>query len=103
MVRGRRGVELGFRDDQVPLAADHADSEVSLLLRPAEVAATLGLSRSKVFELLAARELPSLHIGRATRIPREQLQEWIQTQVSWQPSAPRGLPGRLQSQRISDS
>jgi len=98
IVRGRRGVGLRLRDDRVPSAADHADSEVSLLLRPAEVATTLGLSRSKIFELLSARELPSLHIGRSTRIPREQLHEWIETQISWQPAAPRGLLRRLQSQ-----
>lgn len=102
VVCGRRGLGLGLRDNRVPPAADHADSEVRLLLRPAEVAATLGLSRSKIFELLAARELPSLHIGRSTRIPREQLQEWIQIQISWQPSASRGLLRRLQIQGTSD-
>jgi len=57
----------------------------------------LGISRSKVFELLAAQELPLIHIGRSTRIPRNQLEEWIYGQVLWQPRAPHGLLGRLQS------
>jgi excisionase family DNA binding protein len=68
------------------------------LLKPIEVAETLGISRSRVFELLAARELPSIHIGRSIRVPREQLAAWIDSQVVWQPIAPRGLLGRLRTQ-----
>jgi excisionase family DNA binding protein len=48
-----------------------------LLLRPVEAAATLGLGRSTMYELLRARELPTLHIGRATRIPARDLHRWI--------------------------
>lgn len=70
-------------------------SDASMLLRPSEVAKALGLSRSKVFELLSAHELPSVHIGRATRVPREQLQQWIDAQVRWEPTAPSGLLSRL--------
>lgn len=69
----------------------------TLLLRPTEVAATLGISRSKVFELLAARELPSIHIGRSTRVPQAQLNEWIAGQIRWEPRATKGLLARLQS------
>ena len=85
----------GADADRMPRVRLHPASDTRLLLRPLEVAAVLGLSRSKVFELLAAQELPSVHIGRSTRVPRSQLEEWIQTQVCWQPQAPSGLLGRL--------
>jgi excisionase family DNA binding protein len=49
----------------------------SLLLKPLEVAELLGLSRSKVFEMLAAEDLPVVRIGRAVRVPRGDLEEWI--------------------------
>ena len=94
---GRRGRGLG--GTRVPPAIDYVGSDASLLLRPAEVAATLGISRSKVFELLAAQELPSIHIGRSTRVPREQLEIWIEVQTNWQPTASSGLLGRLRSTR----
>src|ERR1700681_4616745 len=84
----------------VPSVLLHPASDERLLLRPLEVAAILGLSRSKVFELLAAQELPSVHIGRSTRVPRSQLEEWIQTQVCWQPQAPHGLLERLRTRAI---
>lgn len=102
-VLGRRGEgQGGARAVRVPPASDHKDSDASLLLRPTEVAATLGISRSKVFELLAAQELPSMRIGRSTRVPREQLEEWIKVQVAWQPRGPVGLLGRLQNRVKSE-
>ena len=48
-----------------------------LLLRPEEAARVLGIGRSKVYELLAAGELPVVRIGRATRIPAAALQRWV--------------------------
>lgn len=94
----RRGGGLGgTRAVRVPPLYEVADSGASLLLRPVDVATTLGISRSKVFELLATQELPSVHIGRSTRIPRAQLEEWIKAQVCWQPQTPAGLLGRLRA------
>jgi excisionase family DNA binding protein len=94
---GRRGGGSGgTRADRVPPPTTR-NTDTGLLLRPSEVAKMLGLSRSKVFELLAAQELPSVHIGRCTRVPREQLQKWIQAQIRWQPRAAVGLLGRIQS------
>jgi excisionase family DNA binding protein len=100
----RRGRGLaGTRADRVPPALEYDESRVTLLLRPAEVAATLGISRSKVFELLAAHELPSVHIGRSTRVPRLELEDWIHAQVRWQPRASSGLLRRLQNGRTPGS
>jgi excisionase family DNA binding protein len=48
-----------------------------LLLRPSEAAELLGLSRSKVYALLAAGELPSVRIGEAMRVPVLELREWL--------------------------
>jgi excisionase family DNA binding protein len=97
-MQGRRGGGLGgTRAVRVPPAYDQTAASASLLLRPMAVATTLGISRSKVFELLAAQELPSVHIGRSTRIPRAQLEEWIRAQVCWKPQAPAGLLARLRA------
>lgn len=40
-----------------------------LLLTPIEVARTLGIGRSKVYELLQTGQLPSVRIGACRRIP----------------------------------
>lgn len=56
-------------------------SDESLLLRVEEVAKLLQVGRNKVYELAAAGEIPSLHIGRQLRIPTEGLREWIRAQA----------------------
>ena len=48
-----------------------------VLLRVEEAAGLLRVSRSTVYELLAAGELPSLTIGTGRRIPLAGLKEWI--------------------------
>ena len=49
-----------------------------ILLRPEEAARALGIGRSKLFLMLAAGELPVVHIGRSTRIPTAALQRWVE-------------------------
>jgi excisionase family DNA binding protein len=53
-----------------------------LLLRPGEAARVLSLGRSKLYELLASGELPSVKIGRATRIPAASLRDWVERRAS---------------------
>jgi len=48
-----------------------------LLLKAGDVAKLLGLGRSKVFAMLAVRELPVIRIGRSVRVPRAALEDWI--------------------------
>jgi len=51
-----------------------------LLLKPEEVAQVLGTGRSKVYELLASGDLPSIRLGGARgaiRVPLDKLTEWI--------------------------
>jgi len=53
-----------------------------LLLRPAEAAEAIGIGRSKVYELLASGELPSIRIGGTVRVPVDALREWIDRQLA---------------------
>ena len=48
-----------------------------LLLRAEEVAETLGIGRSKTYELMASGVLPVIRIGRAVRVPSDRLRAWI--------------------------
>ena len=60
-----------------------------LLLRPIEAAEAIGVGRSKVYELLASGELPSIRIGASVRVPVDALKEWVSRQL-----AERGEAGR---------
>jgi excisionase family DNA binding protein len=48
-----------------------------LLLRPEEAAEALRLSRARVYEMIAAAELPSVKVGKYTRVPLDALREWV--------------------------
>ena len=48
-----------------------------LLLRPAEAAEAIGVSRSRMYELLASGDVPSIRVGRTVRIAVAALQAWI--------------------------
>lgn len=48
-----------------------------LLVKPIEAAHLLGLGRSKIYELLASGELPSVKIGKSVRVPMDALREWV--------------------------
>ena len=50
-----------------------------LLARPEEAAELLGVGRSTIYELMRAGELPVVHIGRAARIPIQELRHWVET------------------------
>jgi len=48
-----------------------------VLLRAVEVAKLLGVSRSLAYEMMATGRLPVVRIGRAVRVPKVALAEWI--------------------------
>ncbi|MBM3740436.1 MAG: helix-turn-helix domain-containing protein [Acidobacteria bacterium] len=52
-----------------------------LLLRPTQVADVLSISRTKVYELLKSRELPSVTIGGSVRVPTAALRQWVAAQT----------------------
>lgn len=58
------------------------DRMEKLALRPTEVGEALGVGRSKVYELLASGELPSIRVGSSVRVPVDALRAWIARQLS---------------------
>lgn len=50
----------------------------ALLLRAEEAGRLLGLGRSKIYELMAAGELPVVMVGRSRRVNRLALERWIE-------------------------
>ncbi|GEM_PF-5209742 len=50
------------------------EAERPLFLRPIEVSKLLQVSRSKVYELIAAGQIPARKIGASLRIPRAALE-----------------------------
>jgi excisionase family DNA binding protein len=55
-----------------------AEHESPLLLRVPEVARTLGIARSLAYEMARDGRLPTIHIGKAVRVPRRRLEAWIE-------------------------
>jgi len=53
-----------------------------LLVRPDEAAATLGVGRTRIYQLLAIGALPSVRVGRSVRVPMNALREWIAVNMS---------------------
>ena len=58
-----------------------------LLLRIPEVAETLGIGRTKIYEMIATGELPTVHFGRAVRISVTTLQKWVEAREQQESSA----------------
>ncbi len=52
-------------------------SDEVLLMRAEEVAHTLGLSRSKIYQMMSGGALPTVRVGRAVRVPKAALRDWI--------------------------
>lgn len=48
-----------------------------LLLTTLEAAAVLGISRSKLYELLTSGQLPSVRIGACRRVPADAVQNFV--------------------------
>jgi excisionase family DNA binding protein len=48
-----------------------------LLLRPAEAAEAIGVSRATLYAMLQRGELPRVRVGRTHRVPVDGLHQWI--------------------------
>ncbi len=59
-----------------------------LLLRPTEAAEAIAVGRSKVYQLLARGELPSVRVDGRLRVPVAQLREWVEQKVNSRVDAP---------------
>jgi excisionase family DNA binding protein len=70
-----------------PADPSRAESEMimeRLLLSPEQVAESLGVCRSRVYELMRTRALPSVKIGRARRVPVSAVRAYVdQLTDSW--------------------
>lgn len=53
-----------------------------ILLRPVEAAEAIGVGRSKVYELIASGELPSVKIGGSVRVPVAGLRAWVEQRTT---------------------
>jgi len=56
---------------------DTSSGSSQLLLTVGEAAVRLGLGKTKVYELLRRRDLTSIHVGAARRIPARALEEYV--------------------------
>ena len=50
------------------------------VLKPAEIAARLGVTTGRVYQLIQAGIIPALRIGGALRIPSAAWDEWLEQQ-----------------------
>ena len=53
-----------------------------ILYRPGEAAQAIGVSRSRMYELIASGEIPSVTVGHVKRVPVDKLHEWVKRQTS---------------------
>jgi excisionase family DNA binding protein len=54
---------------------------LKLLYRPAEAADAIGISRAKLYALVAAGVIPSVRVGQSIRVPVKTLNDWIERQL----------------------
>ena len=57
-----------------------------LLLRPQEAAEMLGVSRAKLYELLADGTLPKIRLGGSVRVPALALRRWVEEELQLGPN-----------------
>ena len=69
--------------EEAPDAPVAPTSPNRLLLRVQEAAETLGIGRSKIWEMIWTGELPVVRIGRAVRVPRDELEAWVRSHTEW--------------------
>jgi len=55
--------------------------EDRIAYRPLEAAKMLGIGKSKVYELMARKELPSIRLGGSLLIPVQALNQWVEDQL----------------------
>lgn len=88
---------------EVPASRSHdslASSPSAMLPRlaftPEEAAATIGVSRTRMFQLLRSGEIPSLKLGRVRRVRIDRLREYLEQAETdqWPHLASGAMPGR---------
>ncbi len=54
------------------------DKQGKLLLKVMEAGEMLGIGRSRMYEMVDTKELPSIRIGKSIRIPVKALNQWVE-------------------------
>ncbi len=72
------------RAETTERAEELAPIPTKLLLRAEEAASVMGVSRSRIYELMRQGSLPRIHIGRSVRIPTQAVQAWVTLQADVQ-------------------
>jgi excisionase family DNA binding protein len=57
------------------------ESVEKVLMRPNEVAQAVSMSRSKVYELIASGQLPSVRVAGCVRVPVSAFKAWLDGQL----------------------
>jgi excisionase family DNA binding protein len=70
------------------------DRDGALLLRAEDCARLTNLGRTTIFDLIGAGQLPVVRVGRAVRVPRAGLEEWIERRTERSSPAVGGGEGR---------
>jgi excisionase family DNA binding protein len=55
---------------------------LSRLLTVAQVSYELGVTSNRVYQLIAAGEIPAVRLGRSVRVPRESWEKWLMEKQS---------------------
>jgi excisionase family DNA binding protein len=66
------------------------EQEQPVLLKAEQVCRIVNLGRSKVYELIASQQIPSISIGRSRRVLRADLMAWIEKQRTREGGGDRG-------------
>lgn len=53
-----------------------------ILYRVAEAGQAIGVSRSRMYELIASGEIPSVRVGNVLRVPVDGLREWAKRKAT---------------------
>jgi excisionase family DNA binding protein len=69
------------RTDELDVIPRSLPGNGKLLLTAEETADTLGISRARIFQLLASGHIKSIKIGRSRRIPVAELERWVSEEV----------------------
>jgi excisionase family DNA binding protein len=74
------------------MLSPNSDSPRRTLLTVPEVAAMLGCGRTLVYDLIGARELPVVKVGRLTRVPVAAVDAFVSRHLTNTLASPMGVP-----------
>ena len=68
---------VAFGAAEAPICDMDTQENRRLLLAVPDAAAVLAVGRTTLYELIATRQLATVHIGRAVRVPRAELEAFV--------------------------